>query len=95
MIILYLSYDLMSLIVQLLAIVCICAYGMKASSINHAVKFGFKMMFITAIISHAVITGPGPSFLPALICLPAFGALFGWGSAVLLKSIKASRVNRN
>lgn len=94
MIILYLSYDQMSLIVQLLAILCICVYGMKASSVDNAVNFGIKMMFITAIVSHAVITGPGPSFLPAIICLPAFGAIFGWGSVVLVKAIRTSRVGR-
>lgn len=88
MIILHLDYDMMAGIIQLLTLLLIAVYSVNAPNTDKAMRFGFKMMFAAAFFAHAVISGPGPSFLPAIFMLPITGAVWGGVIAALTRFVK-------
>ena len=78
MLLLYLSNEIMSLVIQLSTILLIVIYSITYLNKNKAMKFGAYSMLLANLLGQLVVAGEGPVFFLGIIVLPFWGIMIAY-----------------
>ena len=85
MLILHLSFEKMSLIIQLSALLLTIVYAVHFPDTKKAIKFGIYSMLSANVFGQLAVAGEGPAFLLGLVILPLWGMLAAYVTVILIK----------
>lgn len=88
MLVLYLSNEIMSLIIQLSTLLLIVVFSITFPNKKKAMMFGVCSMLLANVLGQLVVAGEGPAFCVGFVILPFWGILVAYVSIIIRGKIK-------